>query len=161
LNIDIEDYYTRFGPMVYRRCLFLLKDEDKAYDALQEVFIRLIKNRERLIGKYPSSLLFRIATNICLNILESDKYLIEAKDDILLTISSSEDVESRYIAQDLLNRIFIDEKESTRTIAVMYYIDKMTLKKIALEVGLSLSGVKKRLSKLKENLRMNKEIVFE
>lgn len=161
MKIDIEDYYIRFGPMVHRRCLFLLKDEDRAYDAMQEVFIRLIRNKDRLTGKYPSSLLFRIATNVCLNILQSDKHLTEATDDILLSICSSEDIESRYIAQDLLNHIFINEKESTRTIAVMYYIDKMTLKKIASEIGLSVSGIKKRLSKLKENLSISKGIYLE
>ena len=128
---------------------------------MQEVFIRLLRNKDRLIDKHPSSLLFRIATNICLNILNSDKRFIEAKENLLLNIESGEDIESKLVAEDLLDRIFANEKESTRLIAVMYYVDKMKLKKISAEAGLSLSGVKKRLSKLKQNLRTSKELSLE
>lgn len=139
----------------------MLQDEDNAYDALQEVFIRLINNKDRLTNTHPSSLLFRIATNICLNMLQSDKRFIKAKENILLDIRSREDIESKFITEEILDHIFSNEKETTRIIAVMYYIDKMTLAKIASEVGLSLSGVKKRLNKLKETIKMDKEIIFE
>jgi RNA polymerase sigma-70 factor (ECF subfamily) len=68
-NIDIEEYYKKYCPMVLRRCRWLLKDEDKALDAMQDVFVLLLRNRDRLKGNYPSSLLYRIATNVCLNII--------------------------------------------------------------------------------------------
>jgi RNA polymerase sigma-70 factor (ECF subfamily) len=53
--------------MVLRRCRQLLRDEDEALDAAQDVFVRLIERRQRLDARYPSSLLYRIATNVCLN----------------------------------------------------------------------------------------------
>ena len=161
MKIDIEDYYHRYGPMVYRRCLFLLQDEDKAYDAMQDVFVKLIKNKNRLHGKYPSSLLFRIATNTCLNIIQSDKHLTKTDDDFFLKIKSIEDIESSFIAKDLLDHVFSGRKESTRMIAVMYYIDRMTHNEIALEMGMSVSGVRKRLRTLKEKLKEDKGIYFE
>ena len=58
-------------------------------------------------------------------------------------------------------RIFSNEKESTRAIAVMHYVDKMKLETIASEIGLSLSGVKKRLKKLKDNLKPVKGMYLE
>ena len=36
-DINIEEYYTRYGPMVLRRCRQLLRDEDRALDAMQDV----------------------------------------------------------------------------------------------------------------------------
>jgi DNA-directed RNA polymerase specialized sigma24 family protein len=53
--------------MVIRRCRQLLRDEDDALDAAKDVFVRLIERQRELHARYPSSLLYRIATNVCLN----------------------------------------------------------------------------------------------
>jgi len=53
--------------MVLRRCRQLLRDEEEALDACQDVFVRIIEKRRRLRADYPSSLLYRITTNVCLN----------------------------------------------------------------------------------------------
>jgi RNA polymerase sigma-70 factor (ECF subfamily) len=50
----------------------------------------------------------------------------------------------------LLDDIFASEKESTRTMAVLHYVDKLTLEETAECVGLSVSGVRKRLRRLRE-----------
>ena len=66
-DVDVEDLSRRYGPMMLRRCRRLLTDENEALDACQDVFVRLLRNRGRLDLACPSSLLYRIATNICLN----------------------------------------------------------------------------------------------
>ena len=73
LGINVEAFYSRYGPMVLRRCRKLLKDEEKAMDAMQEVFVKVLLNKKRLKNQYPSSLLFRIATNVCLNIIRAQR----------------------------------------------------------------------------------------
>jgi RNA polymerase sigma-70 factor (ECF subfamily) len=149
MHIDVEDYYRRYGPMVLRRCRYLLRDEDRALDAMQEVFVRLIRYRETLKGSYPSSLLYRMATNICLNMIRDEKKSAVVNDEeALAKIARYDDAEERILASDLLDRIFERELASTREIAVMYYIDGMTLGDVAQEAGLSVSGVRKRLRKL-------------
>ena len=50
-----------------RRCRQLLRDEQEALDGCQDVFVRVIEHRRHLDARYPSSLLYRIATNVCLN----------------------------------------------------------------------------------------------
>jgi RNA polymerase sigma factor (sigma-70 family) len=149
MRIDIEDYYRRYGPMVLRRCRYLLRDGDRALDAMQEVFVRLIRYQETLKGSYPSSLLYRMATNICLNMIRDEKKSLVANDEeALAKIAHYDDAEERILASDLLDSIFKNEHTSTREIAVMYYVDGMTLKDVAQEIGLSVSGVRKRLRKL-------------
>ena len=158
MTIDIENYYKKYGPMVLRRCRFLLKDEDKALDAMQDVFVKLLSRKDRLQDKHPSSLLYRIATNICLNIIRSEKSRpgIE-NEDLLLTIASYDDNIENAGIQDFLNRLFKNEKTSTEEIAVMHYIDKMTLEETAFRSGLSVSGVRKRLRKLREKALIMEE----
>ncbi|MEI8095928.1 MAG: sigma factor [Spirochaetales bacterium] len=53
---DVETLYRRYGPMVHRRCRALLGDE-RASDASQEVFVRLLRTQKRLEDRGLSSLL--------------------------------------------------------------------------------------------------------
>jgi len=154
MSIDIEDYYRRYGPMVMRRCRRLLGDEDRALDAMQEVFVSLIRNSGKLTGAYPSSLLYRMATNVCLNMIREDKRKPVTHDtDSLAMIARFDEAEERTDAGDLLDRIFERGAASSREIAVMRYVDGMTLEEVAREAGLSVSGVRKRLRKLQETAR--------
>jgi RNA polymerase sigma factor (sigma-70 family) len=52
----------------------------------------------------------------------------------------------------VLNRLFGAEPESSQVIAVMHHVDGMTHEEVAAEVGLSVSGVRKRLRKLRRRL---------
>ena len=152
MAINVENFYTQYGPMVLRRCRYILKNEEGALDAMQDVFVQVVKKQEKLDNKAPSSLLYTMATNICLNKIRSIKSKKESPDDsIIEQIASMDDVEGQIITKGFLDRIFINEKASTRTIAVLHYVDKLTLEETADFVGLSVSGVRKRLRKLREN----------
>lgn len=157
MHIDVEEYYKKYGPMVFRRCRTILRDEDRALDAMQEVFVKLLINREKLEDAFPSSLLFRMATNICLNIIRSDGRRPDGCGNNLHSIAMYDETEERVLANDLLDRIFRAEQKSTREIAVMHYVDKMTHAEIAKEVGLSVSGVRKRLRTMKERVKEMRE----
>jgi len=156
--LDVEDLYRRYGPMVLRRCRWMLRDEAWAKDAMQDVFVQLLR-REGLVVDHPSSLLHRIATNTCLNLLRSRKrHPEDASDDLLLRIADADDHGSRIEARSVLDRLFGREKESTRTIAVMHLLDGYTLEEVAKETGLSVSGVRKRLRTLKSRVRELEEM---
>ena len=153
-DIDVEALYRRYGPMVIRRCRSMLKDEELAFDASQEVFMKIWQSRERIKNDSISSLLLRIATNTCLNKLRTIKRLREKIDeDILASIADPENIERGIIARLKLERIFSREHTSTRMMAVMHYHDGMTLEQVAKEVGLSVSGVRKRLRNLRYRAR--------
>ena len=131
---------------------------EKALDALQEVFTKLLLHKERLKSLYPSSLLFRISTNVCLNMIRGQlKHQPGNMKDILANIALYDESEDRLIINDILERIFKKEKKSTREIAVMHFVDGMTLKEVAAEVGLSFSGVRKRIRGLQQRIKQTKE----
>ncbi|MBN2525155.1 MAG: sigma-70 family RNA polymerase sigma factor [Deltaproteobacteria bacterium] len=153
MAIDVEGYYTKFGPMVLRRCRNLLKNEEAAVDAMQDTFVQLLRYQERLADEAPSSLLYRMATNVCLNKLRSSGRKKEDPDsELLQKIACAKVPEERLFAANLMNRLFSTHQESTRTIAVMHLLDGMTLQEVADEVGMSVSGVRKRLRPLKSQL---------
>ncbi len=155
--MDVEILYQKYGPMVLRRCRRLLRDEDRAMDAMQDVFVRVLQRGDHLKAIYPSSLLYRIATNVCLNRIR-DQRLDLPGDEVLMHIAGMEDPEPRLDARAMLDRLFARHRDSTRTIAVLHFVDGLTLAEVAQEVGMSVSGVRKRLRGLRESLEKLEEL---
>ena len=122
-------------------------------DACQDVFVRLIEQRARLDAEYPSSLLYRMATNICLNRIRDRGRRPEDQDEERLqAIARLEEPGGVSHARLWLEWLFERHPESSRTIAVLHFMDGLTLEQVAAETGLSVSGVRKRLSKLRQDL---------
>ncbi|HEY2431503.1 MAG TPA: sigma-70 family RNA polymerase sigma factor [Vicinamibacterales bacterium] len=152
-DLDVEALARRYGPMVLRRCRRLLRDEESALDACQDVFVRVLEHRLRLDVRYPSSLLYRIATNVCLNRLRDDRREPVTHDEaILAEIANAEEPGGASEARLLLARLFGRHPESSRTMAVLRYVDGLTLEEVAADTGMSVSGVRKRLRALRLSL---------
>lgn len=160
MAIDVESLYRRYGPMVLRRCQRLLRDPDSAQEAMQDVFVQVLRYDDRLEASAPSSLLYRIATNVSLNRLRSRRRKPEDQDEALLVglAALDEDTAGRLAARSLLASLFGGEPASTATMAVMHWVDGMTLEEVAREVGMSVSGVRKRLRGVKERVAGVKEV---
>jgi len=145
MRINIEDCYKKYAPMVFRRCLGMLRDEDDALDAAQDVFVNLLRYSKRLHGQFPSSLLYTIATNVCLNRLRRRKFQGSSDDPQVLSPAVHDPEFEKVEDAMIMDAIFQNESESTRAICYMYHGDGMTLKEIGELTGLSISGVRKRL----------------
>jgi RNA polymerase sigma-70 factor (ECF subfamily) len=160
--INIEEYYLRYGPMVLRRCRQLLGDEEKARDAAQEVFAKLLISRKQLKNRYPSSLLFRISTNTCLTMIRDQRNrLLLNSEDALENIAAYDESEKKMMLRDLLKKIFQKVKSSTREMAVMHFVDGMTLQEVAAEIGLSISGVRRRIREFLSRAKTKREIYYD
>ena len=150
-TIDVEGLYRRYGPMVLRRCRQLLRNEDLAADAMQDTFVKVLRRRGSLHDRYPSSLLYRIATNVCLNLLRTQRRKPTVSADLLLdTMPGAERTEDRVLDAYLLDQAFRGAREGTRTAAEMLYVEGRTLAETAERVELSISGVRKRMRSLRE-----------
>jgi len=157
MAVNIETFYKAHGPMVLRRCRRLLRDDAKAVDAMHDVFVEILRRKDTLDDSSPAGLLLTTATHVCLNRLRSERRKPEDRDDemmfhIAATGTNPAGAENRTLASRILDRLFAGQPESTRLIAVLHYVDRLTLEEVATEVGLSVSGVRKRLRTLKERL---------
>jgi RNA polymerase sigma-70 factor (ECF subfamily) len=153
LALDVEDLYRRFGPMVLRRCRRLLGDSDAADDAMHDVFVELCRRHDTLVDAGLSSLMYRTATNVCLNRLRSRRRRpSEPATELLAQLADLTPTEHRLDARSLLDRVLGREPESSATIAVLHLHDGLTLEQTAEIVGLSVSGVRKRLRRIQAAL---------
>lgn len=149
----IEKWYATYGPMVFRRCRQLLRDEDLAADAMQDVFVKVLRQANSLHTTAPSSFLYTVATNLCLNLLRTHRLQIKnAEDELLMRIATISNLDERIIAKQFLTLTFQKELESTKVLAVLHLLDGLTLEQVASEVSMSVSGVRKRLRKLKAHI---------
>ena len=149
---DFDNLYRQYGPMVLRRCRFILKNEEKALDAMQDVFVRLIERKEK-ISNVCSSLLYTMATNICLNKIRADKLRNGPEFDVIAEIvedTASSEGEEKIETSILLDCIFSDRDSKDRQIAILHYVDGYTLEETSQKMKMSVSGIRKRLEKLKE-----------
>ena len=120
---------------------------------MHDVFVQVLSRADELVDQAPSSLLFRIATNVCLNRLRTRRRRPEDGDpDLLADIAAQTDPAARSAARSALDKLFRHEPADTALIAVLHLHDKMTLEEVAAEVGMSVSGVRKRLAKLRTKL---------
>lgn len=121
---------------------------------MHDVFVQVLSRADQLADEAPSSLLFRIATNVCLNRLRTRRRRPEDGDpDLLVAIAEQTDPAARNAARSALDALFRHEPDDTALIAVLHLHDRMTLEEVAAEVGMSVSGVRKRLQKLRTKLQ--------
>ena len=159
MSVDVEALYREYAPMVLRRCRSLLRNEEQAVEAMQETFLRVLRNERRLHDTAPRSLLYTIATNLCLNRIRTRKRRPEDPIDALVhTIANAPDVDERAWARVALDRIFAREPASTRVIATLFLLDGLTWEQVASEVGMSVSGVRKRVRTLKAHVAALEEV---
>jgi RNA polymerase sigma-70 factor (ECF subfamily) len=153
---DIPGWYEKYGPMVIRRCRAVLGNEDEALDAAQDVFVNLLNAEKRLHSRFPSSLLYTMATNVCLNRLRRRRMvhgLGETADETEGEVPFIDRGFERVEGELLVEAILQDESELDRTVCYMYYADGISLKEIGGAVNLSVSGVRKKLQAFKKRAR--------
>ncbi len=159
---DFTGLYQKFGPMVLRRCMYLLKNEEKAYDAMQDVFVRVIERRTEL-STVCSSFFYTVATRVCLNRIRSDRLRdCPSLDNLVTEIQDNISVNHEDVADSaaLLERIFKEEKASTREMAILHYVEGYTFEETAEKMNMSVSGVRKRLSVLRQKAALFISMIF-
>jgi RNA polymerase sigma-70 factor (ECF subfamily) len=152
----LEAWFRRLGPMVHRRCAQVVRSDAEADDATQEVFVRVLQRARAhggLVDDKPVSYLWQTATHVCLNRLRSRRRHPEDPVELLDEVAAVDDALGSSGMRRALERLLGREPASTRTMAVLHFVDGLTLEETALEMGLSVSGVRKRLRVLKQKLQ--------
>lgn len=127
----------------------LLRDDQAARDAMQEVFIRALRaGNEFRADASPMTWLYRITTNYCLNSIRD-----RARRDEILRGQGPPPEEQPLSAEDrhtvlrLLERVPSD----VGAVAVHYFIDEMKQEEIAEHLGVSRRYVRDRLDSFRQS----------
>lgn len=145
--------YRDYGPVVYRRCLRILRDRDAARDVTQEVFVKLVRNLKKLDDRDDLlPWLYRVATNHCLNMLRDARRRGEQQLPESFEIAAADrgDVlPSRQLAVRILQRF----DRETQTVALGVLVDGMEHEEVARTLGISRRTVARKLDRFLLNAK--------
>ncbi|MBL4689497.1 MAG: sigma-70 family RNA polymerase sigma factor [Nannocystaceae bacterium] len=152
MAVDVESLYRKYGPFVLRRCRAMLHDEEQALEVMQDVFLQILRRADTLEDRGLGGLLATTSTNLCLNRLRSGRRRPSTPNtEYIERVAAAGHEMDQVEARSLLNRVFKREPK-TQVVALLHYGDGLTLEQTATATGLSLSGVRFRLRKLKHVL---------
>jgi RNA polymerase sigma-70 factor, ECF subfamily len=154
-----SELFVRYGAMVYRRCLEILRLPEDATDAVQEIFLKVHARRDSYRGEAaPSTWLYGAATLHCLQGLRNRV----ARDAKLGELVSAEPhwgppIEERLALLEVIARL----PEEVAVTAYLRYVDGMTLDEVAEVVGRSRKTVASRLEEFLSHTRAELETPLE
>ncbi len=150
----VAEHYRRYGPLIYRRCLRFLWNEDDARDGMQEVFVQMLAELHRIQDPDKAlHWLYRVSTNYCLKRLRRHPLIVLRPPAELPEIEVESRIERVLVAREQLTRVLARESERDQAIFALAFVDDMSQEEVAAVMDLSRRTVGKVLRRLKRTFR--------
>ncbi len=149
--------YNRYKGPVFAFCAKMLVDRAMAQDVMQETFVRVYENRERLLkaGSFKSWL-FTIARNQCLNTLRRSKRHTNFDETVSDVDAYDGDTPFAQLLKaeqiEIVNRFLNELSPEYREVLVLREYQNLSYEEIAAVTRNSVSSVKSRLFKARRKL---------
>ena len=146
---SVQALYERYGYAVHRRCLRILGSHAEADDAVQEVFIRVMKYGHTQTSESPLPWLYKIADRRCFDMLNKRKRSASPTESERALAAASSAEGDELAPEDIrsISQVLEACKTNVREVAVLYHLDQLTQDEVAQKVGVSRKTVKQRLAK--------------
>lgn len=144
---EIAQLYARYAPVLYHRCLGILRDEQEARDALQDTFAKVIQRSEDFRAQSsPLTWMYAISTHHCLNLLRDRRARAQKLRDHAGELAGDEASAEGSSPDHAVLRALLDETDpQTRAVVLHTWFDDCTREETARLVGISVPTVRKRL----------------
>ena len=151
--------YRRYSGKVFGKCLSILKSENEAEDATQDIFMKILLNLSKFSGKSKfSTWLYSITYNFCIDSIRRKK-----KDKSVLVEdmssefdSTADDIEDRFLMETNIKRLKIilgEMPPADKAILLMKYQDEMSIREISGVLEKSESAVKMKIKRAKQKFK--------
>lgn len=149
-NLEVGELYRRYGHLVLRRCRIVLRDDGLADDALQEVFVKVMRYGVSIRdAESPLRWLYRASDRVCFDALGKRKRRSEVSDGALAEPAGPHP-DGRAEARDTVMNFLRQLNNKHRAVAVLAYVDGLDQGSIATELGTSRQSVNKVIKKIRE-----------
>ena len=144
---DIEIIIRKYGDMLYRLSLIMLKNESDAEDVVQETIIKYYQKSPVFVdSEHEKAWLIKVATNKCRDLLRIRGRYIQIEENFLEQIADEETDCGIIEALTVL-------PEKYRLVLTLYYIEGYRIEDIAKIISRTSSAVKMRLQKGRKLLK--------
>jgi RNA polymerase sigma-70 factor, ECF subfamily len=153
----LTQLYDRYGHVLFHRCRSLLRNDEEAWDAVQETFARVIRSADSFREQSsPLTWMYRISTNYCLNQIRNRRGRERKHEDHRQEIGGPSVV--WFDGADNADQARVLElldgcDEQTRACVVHTFFDDCTREEVASLVGISVPTVRKRVNTFLDRAR--------
>ena len=152
----MEVVIRKYRDALYYHALCILKDADTAYDLVQEVFIRAIRESRFFNSDfYMKPWLYRVTSNLCFNQVRNSKRREELLDQNSISeaqeANQSDVLFEKERRAEILQRIELLSKDHQEVLLLRYYSD-LSYIEIAQALNIKLGTVMSRLSRARNSL---------
>lgn len=134
--------YQHYSPKVYRFCLRMLGNREKAEDAFQDIFVKVFENAKTFRGENFGAWVFTIARHICLNMIRLEKPYQDVNEN---SLSFSYVVNDDISMRDFVQRAIMKLPVSLREALILREYEEYSYEEIAKILGIGLSLAKIRV----------------
>lgn len=163
-----DELYKRYSNKIYYKSFSMLKDLTLAEDATQEIFIKVLLNLSKFVGKSRfSTWVYSITYNHCIDLIrvtrkERGLFENEVSEDLDLVDDEEDSITNDELSIHALKETLDIIDEADRALLIMKYQDNLMIKDIAVILEITESAVKMRLKRAKEKFeKIYKEILRE
>lgn len=152
MDVVVQKYRER----LFYHALYIVKDWEEAYDAVQEVFIRAIRERRFFNDDFRiKAWLYRVTSNLCFNLVRNRK----RRGAILESVPREDSA-----AADQIEQVFASERQTEmlkaidqmtdahREILLLRYYNDLSYAEISETLDIKLGTVMSRLSRARGRL---------
>jgi RNA polymerase sigma-70 factor (ECF subfamily) len=157
-NVCREDVYNSLfrthSKTIFNFIYYKFGNEEKAYDAVQEAFLKLWENCAKVAPTKAKSFVYTVANNVYLNVIKAEKVRLKYADDTLKTSNESPEflLEEKQF-QEKLEKALADLPENQRTTFLLNRIDGKKYAEIAEMENVSVKAIEKRMHLALKTLR--------
>ncbi|MBN1307825.1 MAG: RNA polymerase sigma factor [Chitinispirillaceae bacterium] len=149
---EVRDLYERYASMVFRRCRMFLKSEDDAWDATQEVFMKMVRSLGTIKKKDSIySWLLSTSTNYCISLLRKKRYELFDETRHGITERDGLPQERRMLMNEIFRHFLAPWDEKTRQVIIYTYFDGYRQDEIAALTGLGESTIRRYLTRFRRS----------
>jgi RNA polymerase sigma factor (sigma-70 family) len=152
-NAEVSDLFRRYGFFLRRRSRMIVRDPSTADDAMQEAFVKVMKNGSGVRdADKPLLWLYRVVDRCCFDQLRASRHQRAAEpldtmsDAAMPQTEDSSGIEDRDTVLSFLGEL----DDVDQQIAVLAFMDGLSQGEIAEEIGYSRVTVNKRMQGIKE-----------
>ncbi len=148
-NAQVTDVYRQYGHLLLRRCRAILRNDTLAEDALQEVFVRIMKYGAGLSSAdSPLRWLYRVTDRCCFDQLSRQKRVVQIREQLPAPPVGrpATQLEVRDAVLRFLHRL----PDRDRAIAVLSFLDGLSQAEIATELGLTRQTINSHLQRIRD-----------
>jgi RNA polymerase sigma-70 factor (ECF subfamily) len=151
--------FRTHSKTIFNFIYYKFGNEEKAYDAVQEAFVKLWENCAKVPPEKARSYVYTVANNLYLNMIKAEKVRLKYAEGVSF---SADKVSPEYVLeekqfQEKLDNALNTLPENQRTTFLLNRVDGMKYQEIADMEGVSVKAIEKRMSLALKSLRENIE----